>query len=64
MGNQMTQKAMKEYHEKFSEIPKDYKDRLVWLVKSGTIKKKHLDSLLTKVEELESTAWETITYIF
>lgn len=64
MGNQMTQKAIKEYHEKFSEIPKDYKDRLVWLIKSGTVKKKHLDSLLSKVDELQSTAWQTITYIF
>ena len=57
-------KGAEAYQEKFSQIPKDYMERLQWLFREYPFKKKHIDSIMKKIDALESTAWDTITYIF
>lgn len=59
-----TAEKVLEYQEKFSHIPKDYQERLVYLYKKYPFKKKNMENLLKHIDELESTSWQTITYIF
>lgn len=64
MGNHITEKKVEDYNTKFSQVPRDYMDRLVWLFNEHPFTKKHIDEILKKVDQLEETTWETITYIF
>lgn len=64
MGHAITKKSVEEYKEKYSHIPKDYMERLAWLYHEYPYKRKDLDELLDKVDQLETTEWDTVTYIF
>ena len=53
-----------DYHEKYGAIPKDYMERLSWLYDEVDFTKKHLDSLISKIDELANVQWNEVNYIF
>lgn len=59
-----TTARVENYQEKYSMIPKDYMERLVYLYKKYPFKEKNMKHLLELVDELESTSWSKVTYIF
>lgn len=63
-GSLHTTAQVEHYQERFSQVPKDYMERLVYLYKKYPFKEKNMKHLLELVEQLESTSWSTITYIF
>lgn len=62
--NSFSKKKVKEYDNLYSLIPKDYNDRLKWLFEQVEFSSKDLTTLLSKVDELTSTEWESVKYIF
>lgn len=60
----VTKKDILEYNEKFSEIPKDYMERLAYLYRIKPYKKEQLQSLLNKIDSLKNVSWDSVTYIF
>lgn len=64
MGHNVTNKQIMEYKEKYSQIPKDFMERLQWLYREYPYKQKHLQNILSKIDQLESTEWETVQYVF
>lgn len=60
----MSKKEIKEYNDKFGNIPKDYMERLAYLYRLKPYKKEHLNSLLEKIDRLTTVEWDEITYIF
>ena len=60
----MTKKEVLEYKEKFSEVPKDYMERLAYLFRIYPFTKDDLNSLLLKIDALKKVNWEEVTYIF
>ena len=55
---------IKEYQEKYSEIPKDYLERLAYLYRVQPYKKQDLENLIKKIDEMSNVTWESVTYIF
>ena len=53
-----------EYNAAYNHIPKDYMERLSWLIVEENITKEDVEELLEYVEELERTEWGEVTYIF
>ena len=53
-----------DYHEKYGSIPKDYMERLSWLYNEVGFNKKHLDSLISKIDDLANVQWNEVNYIF
>lgn len=60
----MSKKAIREYHDKFNDIPKDYMERLAYLYRLKPYTKEHLNSLLEKIDKLTTMEWDEVTYIF
>ena len=60
----MTKKDVLQYKEKFSEVPKDYMERLAYLFRIYPFTKDDLNSLLLKIDALKKVNWEEVTYIF
>lgn len=60
----MSKKEIKEYHDKFGDIPKDYMERLAYLYRLKPYTKEHLNSLLDKVDKLKTVEWDEVTYVF
>lgn len=59
-----TKKEIAQYKEKFSNIPKDYMERLAYLFRIYPFTKDDLNSLLLKIDALKKVNWESVTYIF
>ena len=55
---------IKEYQEKYSDIPKDYLERLAYLYRVQPYKKQDLENLIKKIDEMSNVTWESVTYIF
>lgn len=59
-----TKKEIIDYQTKFGNVPEDYMERLAYLYREYPYDKKHINSLLKKIEQLKNTCWDEITYIF
>lgn len=59
-----TKQDIKEYQEKFSNIPKDYLERLAYLYRVYPFKRKDLEQLIKKIDALSQVYWDSVTYIF
>lgn len=64
MSHNVTQKKIEDYTERYGHIPRDYMERLKWLYKEYPYTKDDLAELLMNVDELTSTCWDSVTYIF
>ncbi len=59
-----TKQDIKEYQDKFSNIPKDYLERLAYLYRVYPFKRKDLEQLIKKIDALSQVYWDSVTYIF
>lgn len=64
MSSATTKKAIQQYHENFSNIPKDYMERLAYLYRVYPYTKETLNRLLSKIDDLKTVQWDYIKYIF
>lgn len=62
--NSFSRKKVDEYATLYGKIPKDYEDRLKWLFHEINFTSKDLQTLFSKIDDITSAEWETISYIF
>lgn len=53
----------KEYHKKYGEVPKDYIDRMIYVMKSGGFKDKDISKLQKRMKELLNMPTEEVRFV-